>query len=123
MAMSVARARPGGAILAVLLALTVGSVAVALQPAGRRGLAVGVFLVGLLAGLGAASRLPRRRGQRTVMERLNDSAFGAVLLIGSLIVAAALRPWLVALPALLTGLLAGRSLRPAAPRGDEDEGP
>ncbi len=121
--MSVARARPGGAILAVLLMVTVGSVAVTLQPAPRRGLAAGVFLVALLAGLGAASRLPRRRGERTVMERINDSAFGVVLLAGSLIAAAALRPWLVALPALLTGLLAGRFLRPAAPPTDEGEGP
>jgi len=111
MAMSVARVRPAGVILAALLVLTVGSVAVAIQPAARRGLATGVFALALLAGLALASRLPRGGRERTVMERINDLAFATVLLGASLIAALAARPWLVALPGVVTGVLVGRSLR------------
>jgi hypothetical protein len=120
MAMSVARA-PAAAILAGLLVLTVGSVAVAIQPASQRGLATGVFLLAVLAGLVLAGRLPGGR-ERTVMERINDLAFGTVLVAASLIASLALRPWLVALPGLVSGVLAGRSLRAPGRPGPTDRG-
>jgi len=124
--MSVARVRPAGMILAALLVLTVGSVAVAIQPAARRGLATGAFALALLAGLALASRLPRGGRERTVMERINDLAFATVLLGASLIAALAARPWLVALPGVVTGVLVGRSLlapgRPGAGGADGGDG-
>jgi hypothetical protein len=121
MAMSVARSRPGGAILAALLAVTVGGIAVAVQPGSRRSLAAGIFVLALAAGL-AAARLPGPRPQRTIMERLNDLAFATVVLAVSLVAALALRPWLVALPGLATGFLAGRVARPPSPAPPADEG-
>jgi len=122
MAMSVAGVRPAGAILAALLVVTVGSVAVAIQPASQRGLATGVFALAVLAGLALAGRLSGARRERTVMERINDLAFGVVLVAASLIVALAFRPWLVALPGLVSGVLVGRALRAPGQPGPTDGG-
>ncbi len=120
MAMSVPRARPAGVILAALLVITVGSIVVAIQPASQRWVATGVFALAVLAGLAVAGRLPRGGRERSVMEQINDLAFGVVLVAASLIAALALRPWLVALPGLVSGVLVGRSLRAPGRPGPTD---
>lgn len=116
MAMGVGRGRPIGATLVVaMLAAVAGAVVLVFQPAGARGPAALLFLAGLAAGALLAGRLPAPRAGRTVMERLNDVAFAAVLTFVSLIVGLALRPWLALVPGLLCGVLGALALR--APAG------
>jgi membrane associated rhomboid family serine protease len=103
-------------------ALVLAALGVLLTPGSRRGLAAVMALLGLLAGVAAAGLLPSRRGQRTPVERLNDGAFVVVLAVVSLLLGITARPWTMALPGLVGGLLAGRVLR-RRPSGDTDEPP
>ncbi|HEX6676463.1 MAG TPA: hypothetical protein VF486_15740 [Actinomycetes bacterium] len=123
MAMGAGQGRPIAAALVVgMLAAVAAAVVLVFQPAGARAAAALLFLGGLAAGALLAARLPAPRGSRTVMERLNDAAFAAVLAFVSLLVGLALRPWLAVVPGLLCGLLGGRALRqPGAggPGGNE----
>jgi hypothetical protein len=112
MAMGVRRGPPIAAALVVgMLATVAGAVVLAFQPAGARGAAALLFLAGLAVGALVAARLPAPRRGRTVMERLNDVAFAAVLAFVSVLVGLALRPWLAVVPGLLCGILGGRALR------------
>jgi hypothetical protein len=112
MAMGAERGRPIAAALVVgMLAAVAAAVVLVFQPAGARAAAALLFLGGLAVGALLAAWLPAPRGPRTVMERLNDVAFAAVLVFVSLLVGLALRPWLAVVPGLLCGLLGGRALR------------
>ena len=121
MAMGARRGRPiAAALIAGMLATVAGAVVLVFQPAGARGPAALLFLAGLVAGAVAAARLPPPRADRTVMERLNDLAFAAVLAFVSLLVGLALRPWLAVVPGLLCGILGGRALRQQDAAGGRD---
>ncbi|HEY2958572.1 MAG TPA: hypothetical protein VGM21_10260 [Actinomycetota bacterium] len=125
MAMGARRGRPiAVALVAGMLATVAGAVVLVFQPAGARGAAALLFLAGLAAGGLVAAQLPAPRAARTVMERLNDVAFAAVLAFVSLLVGLALRPWLAVVPGLLCGILGGRALRQegAAASGDGGAG-
>lgn len=112
MAMGARRGRPiAAALVAGMLAVVAGAVVLVFQPAGAQGPAALLFLAGLAVGALLATRLPAPRATRTVMERLNDVAFAAVLAFVSLLVGLALRPWLAVVPGLLCGVLGGRALR------------
>src|SRR6266545_236092 len=117
MAMGVGRGRPIAAALVVGMLAVAAAVVLVFQPAGARGPAALLFLAGLAVGALLAARLPAPRGGRTVMERLNDVAFAAVLTFVSLLVGLALRPWLAVVPGLLCGVLGGRALRQQATGG------
>jgi hypothetical protein len=115
MAMGSERGRPIGATLvAAMLAAVAGVVVLAFQPADARGLAALLFLAGLAAGPVLAGRLPAPRPGPTVMERLNDIAFAAVVAFVSVLVGLALRPWLAVVPGLVCGVLATRAVRAPA---------
>src|SRR6266511_5198554 len=80
MAMGARRGRPiAAALVAGMLAAVAGAVVLVFQPAGAQGPAALLFLAGLAVGALLATRLPAPRATRTVMERLNDVAFAAVL--------------------------------------------
>jgi len=105
-------------------ALVLAALGVLLTPGSRRGPAAVLAALGLLAGaaIAAAGVLPVRRRRRTPVERLNDAAFVVVLALVSLLLAIVARPWTVALPGLVGGLLAGQTLRRPA-GGDVEEPP
>ena len=112
MAMGARRGRPiAAALVAGMLAAVAGAVVLVFQPAGAKGPAALLFLAGLAVGALLATRLPAPQATRTVMERLNDVAFAAVLAFVSLLVGLALRPWLAVVPGLLCGVIGGRALR------------
>jgi MFS family permease len=94
-------------------ALVLAALGVLLTPGSRRALAAVMALLGLLAGVAVALAgvLPSRRGRRTVVERLNDAAFAVVLAVVSLLLGITARPWTMAFPGLVGGLLAGGTLR------------
>src|SRR6266511_3255034 len=119
MAMGARRGRPiAAALVAGMLAAVAGAVVLVFQPAGAQGPAALLFLAGLAVGALLATRLPAPRATRTVMERLNDVAFAAVLAFVSLLVGLALRP------GLLCGVLGGRALRAGSGGGPSgDAGP
>jgi hypothetical protein len=123
MAMGMRRGRPiAAALLAAMLSAVACAVVLVFQPAGAQGPAVLLFLAGLAAGALLAARLPAPRAGRTVMERLNDVAFAAVLTFVSVLVGLALRPWLAVVPGLLCGVLGGRALREESPGGPGGDG-
>jgi hypothetical protein len=109
---------------ALLGALVLAALGVLLTPGSRRGLAAVMALLGLLAGLAVAGAglFPSIRGRRSLVERLNDGAFVVVLSVVSLLLGVTARPWTMAVPGLVGGLLAGRVLRPRR-SGDRDEPP
>jgi hypothetical protein len=105
----------GGLVVAVL---TVTS-----RPPEARGATAALLVAGLAAGAGAGLALARakaarhgtgaRPGRRTVMERMNDGAFGVVLLAAWGVSLAVLGPW----AGLLAGLGAGLLVALVARRG------
>jgi hypothetical protein len=103
-----------------MLAAVAGAVVLAFQPADARGLAALLFIGGLAAGVVLAGRLPAPRPGPTVMERLNDIAFAAVVAIVSVLIGLAVRPWLAVVPGLVCGVVAARAVRAPALGGPPD---
>jgi hypothetical protein len=97
----------GGALVLAALGVLVAS-------GSRLGLAALMAVLGLVAGFAVVSAglLPARRRRRTMVERLNDGAFFAVVLSAvSLLLGITARPWTAALPGLAGGILGGLFLR------------
>jgi hypothetical protein len=115
MAAGAGRRRPVAAgLIAAMVAAVAGTVVLAFQPAGARGLAAVLFVAGLAAGVVLAARLPAPRQDPTLMERLNDIAFAIVVTFVSVLVGLAWRPWLAVVPGLVCGVVAARALRAPA---------
>ncbi len=109
--MSARDARRGPAqVLLPAVGLVLGALGILVAPAGRRPLAVVLVIAGLALGLGLAARLPARAEPPTLMGRLNDVAFAAVLGVAAFVVAAAVRPYGSLACGLVGGLVAGRGL-------------
>lgn len=105
-------------------ALVLAALGVVLSSESRPGLAALMAVLGLAAGFAVVSAglVPARRRRRSVVERLNDSAFAVVLSAVSLLLGITARPWTAVVPGLVGGVLGGLFLRPA-PDGQAGPGP
>jgi hypothetical protein len=105
--------RTGRLVGAAAIALLLVGLTLLLEPAEGRASAAALLLVGLVAGVLVAMRLPASGRLRTPMERLNDAAFLVVVAAVSLVAVRLARPWTAVLPGLVGGALIGFTLRPA----------